>query len=82
MVGLSATLCASVVLAHEDHAPVIEELVVYGRAEQVIGVAKSASSGVVAFDDFHFGAPAARALEDVMITASNRRDSVVGSICW
>ena len=51
LLGL-ATLCsAEPALAHEDHAPVLEELVVYGRAEQAIGTAQSASEGVVGYDD-------------------------------
>ena len=37
--------------AHEDHTAVLEELVVYGRAEQVLGVAQSASEGMVGYDD-------------------------------
>lgn len=36
---------------HEDHAPGLEEIVVYGRAEQTLGVARSASEGLVGFDD-------------------------------
>jgi outer membrane receptor protein involved in Fe transport len=38
-------------VAHEDHAPYLEEIVVYGRAKQVIGEAQSASEGVVGYDD-------------------------------
>ncbi|MBM4206368.1 MAG: TonB-dependent receptor, partial [Gammaproteobacteria bacterium] len=38
-------------LAHEDHAPVLEEIVVYGRSVPLIGEARSASEGLVAFDD-------------------------------
>ncbi len=37
--------------AQEDQAPVLEELVVYGRAAQVIGVAQSASEGIVGYGD-------------------------------
>ena len=37
--------------AHDDHTSVLEELVVYGRAEQAIGVAQSASEGMVGYDD-------------------------------
>ena len=38
-------------LAHEEHAPILEEIVVYGRAEQAIGVAQAASSGMIGYDD-------------------------------
>ncbi len=39
--------------AHEEHnASVIEEIVVYGRAEQSIGTAMSASEGLVGYDDW------------------------------
>ena len=38
-------------LAHEDHTEALEELVIYGRAQQVIGVAKSASEGLIGYDD-------------------------------
>lgn len=45
-------LCIAVpAFAHEDHTSVLEELVVYGRAEQMIGVAQSASEGMVGYDD-------------------------------
>ena len=37
--------------AHEDHTPVLEELIVYGRSQQIIGSAQSASEGIVAYDD-------------------------------
>ena len=48
--GLALALAAPVA-AHDDHAPSLEELVVYGRAESVIGVAESASEGLVGYDD-------------------------------
>jgi outer membrane receptor protein involved in Fe transport len=38
-------------LAHENHAGPLEELVVYGRAEQQIGIARAASEGMVGYDD-------------------------------
>ncbi len=38
-------------VAHEDHAPVLEEIVIYGRAVPLIGTVESASEGQVAFDD-------------------------------
>lgn len=48
--------CALLVLptlaaAHERHAEVLEELVVYGRAEESVGTAQSASEGLVGYDD-------------------------------
>lgn len=48
-----ATLAAvaAPVLAHEPHTPAVEELVVYGRSEQQIGVAVSASEGLVGYED-------------------------------
>ncbi len=51
---LSAVLSLGIAVpavAHDDHTSVLEELVVYGRAEQVIGVAQSASEGMVGYDD-------------------------------
>ncbi|MEZ5558694.1 MAG: TonB-dependent receptor [Pseudomonadales bacterium] len=39
------------VSAHEDHAPILEELVVYGRSEQSIGVTQAASEGLVGYAD-------------------------------
>ena len=38
-------------LAHDEHAPLLEEVVTYGRAEQQLGVATSASEGLVGYDD-------------------------------
>ena len=37
--------------AHEGNSELVEELIVYGRSQEVIGVADSASEGVVAYDD-------------------------------
>ena len=37
--------------AHEEHEPVPEELVVYGRADEYLGSAQSASEGLVGYDD-------------------------------
>ena len=36
---------------HEDHAQVLEELLVFGRSELLIGSAMSASEGLVGYDD-------------------------------
>lgn len=49
--ALTAAVLASPAAAHEDHAETIDELVVYGRAEQQVGVASSASEGIVGYDD-------------------------------
>ncbi len=40
--------------AHEDRAPKLEEIVVYGRAEQAIGVTMSASEGMVGTMTFNW----------------------------
>ena len=52
-IGCSTTIALSsiTVSAHEGHADAIEELVVYGRSEQFIGAATSASEGMVGYDD-------------------------------
>ncbi|MEM7765734.1 MAG: TonB-dependent receptor [Pseudomonadota bacterium] len=50
-VGALALCFAVPVFGHDDHTPVLEEIVVYGRAEQLIGVAQSASEGMVGYDD-------------------------------
>ena len=47
-------LGSSHVRAHEDHVGPIEEIIVYGRAEQQIGVATAASSGQVGEADIQF----------------------------
>lgn len=50
----SCTLLAALVptsYAHNGHADAIEEIVVYGRAEEQIGRAVSASEGLVGYDD-------------------------------
>lgn len=44
-------LFSTAVSAHEDHAPLIEEIVTWGRAEPIIGTAMSASEGIVGYDD-------------------------------
>jgi len=46
---LLATFCASAAVAHEDEP---EEVTVYGRAEQQIGLSTSASEGKVGYQDF------------------------------
>ena len=49
--GLVLLGCAALAAAHDDHAPALEELVVYGRAVELIGTAQSASEGLVGYDD-------------------------------
>jgi outer membrane cobalamin receptor len=39
------------VFAHEEHAPVLEELLVFGRSQLLLGSAMSASEGLVGYDD-------------------------------
>lgn len=51
ILAISLVALGSPALAHEDHAPALEEIVVYGRAVPLIGDARSASEGLVAFDD-------------------------------
>ena len=54
--ALFLTIVPSVVHAEDaavyENGDDIEKVVVYGRAEQLIGKAKSASDGVVGYDDF------------------------------
>ncbi len=50
--GLALSLGTAIpALAHDNHTDVLEELVVFGRAEQFIGLARSASEGLVGYDD-------------------------------
>ena len=42
---------AGAVAAHEGQSELLEELIVYARSQEMIGVAESASEGVVGFDD-------------------------------
>ncbi len=46
-----AVLAGLQAAAHDGHTEIVEELVVYGRAEQRIGIAPSASEGLVGYDD-------------------------------
>lgn len=39
------------VTAHEGNSELVEEVIVYGRSQEVIGTADQASEGVVAYDD-------------------------------
>ncbi len=47
----AAALPATTTSAHEEHTEALEELVIYGRAQEIIGVAKSASEGLIGYDD-------------------------------
>ena len=38
-------------LAHEGQSQLIEELIVYARSQQMVGVAQAASEGIVGYDD-------------------------------
>ena len=55
--SIAAFLCASGAFgaapapAHEGESELIEELVVYGRAQQLIGIAEASSEGIVGYDD-------------------------------
>lgn len=56
VMGKNRIICLLLLLpvlgeAHERHAEVLEELVVYGRAEESVGTAQSASEGLVGYDD-------------------------------
>ena len=48
----SALICAlGTAHGHEGQTDVLEELIVYARAQQMMGVAESASEGIVGYDD-------------------------------
>ena len=48
----SALMCAmGAAQGHEGQTEVLEELIVYARAQQMMGVAESASEGIVGYDD-------------------------------
>lgn len=51
IVLLATCLGPAVVVAHEEQSEYIQELIVYGRAQQLIGSAQAASEGTVGFDD-------------------------------
>ncbi len=48
---VGALTWSEITVAHEGNSELVEELIVYGRSQEVIGVADSASEGVVAYDD-------------------------------
>ena len=48
---LAAVAASNPALAHDGSSELVEELIVYGRAQEIIGVADQASEGIVAFDD-------------------------------
>ena len=50
-VAVTIGFLASVAEGHEGDTEVIEELVVYGRAQPQVGIATSASAGFVGYDD-------------------------------
>ena len=47
LVCLTSLIAVKPTLAHEDHVGPLEEIVVYGRAEEQLGAAIAASSGQV-----------------------------------
>ncbi len=55
--SIAAFLCATCAFgaasapAHEGESELIEELVVYGRAQRLIGIAEASSEGIVGYDD-------------------------------
>lgn len=51
LVAMPLSLAAGTATGHEAHAPVVEEIVVYGRSQQSIGSAGSASEGLVGYAD-------------------------------
>ncbi|MEO0997171.1 MAG: TonB-dependent receptor [Pseudomonadota bacterium] len=52
LAAAALSFTAAAALAHDEHAPLLEEFVVYGRAAPLIGEAWSASEGLVGYDDF------------------------------
>ena len=46
-----AALCFEPALSHEGNSELVEELIVYGRSQQMLGAADAASEGVVGYDD-------------------------------
>ena len=50
-VSLPLIVAAGAVSAHEGQSELLEELIVYARAQEMMGVAESASEGVVGYDD-------------------------------
>ena len=48
---VAVATAASPALAHDGNSELVEELIVYGRSQQIIGSADQASEGIIAFDD-------------------------------
>ena len=48
---VAAVAATSPALAHDGNSDLVEELIVYGRSQEIIGTADQASEGIVAFDD-------------------------------
>lgn len=51
VISLAAVAAMHPALAHDGSSEFVEELIVYGRAQEIIGTADQASEGIVAFDD-------------------------------
>jgi outer membrane receptor for ferrienterochelin and colicin len=49
-IGVSC-LAPAAMASHDGNSEVVEELIVYGRAQELLGTANAASEGVVGFDD-------------------------------
>ncbi len=54
-IAITAGVCLMVPwqtgFAHDDHAPVLQEVIVFGRSLQLVGTAGSASEGIVGYSD-------------------------------
>ncbi|NIS89201.1 MAG: TonB-dependent receptor plug domain-containing protein, partial [Woeseiaceae bacterium] len=48
---ISACLSAGPAAAHDGNSELVEEVIVYGRSQEIIGSADQASQGVIAYDD-------------------------------
>ena len=51
VLSLTAIVAVPPALAHDGNGKLVEELIVYGRSQEIIGTAVQASEGIVAFDD-------------------------------
>ena len=51
VLSLATASAISPALAHDGNSELVEELIVYGRSQEIIGIADQASEGIVAYDD-------------------------------
>ncbi len=49
--SLTAVVALQPAVAHDGSSELVDELIVYGRSQEIIGTADQASEGIVAFDD-------------------------------